>query len=111
LKRPEFFDVARYPYITFKSTAVRQTGERTGEVIGDLTVRNVTKPVVLEVTWNFTGEHPLAPVNPTYLGSWVSGFSGKARLKRSDWGLDRGLPLVSDDVDVAIEIEFTRKSE
>jgi polyisoprenoid-binding protein YceI len=111
LRRPEFFDAVRFPYITFKSTAVRQTGPRTGEVIGDLTVRGGTQPVVLDVTWNFTGEHPLAPVNPTYLGTWVSGFSAKSRLKRSAWGLDRGLPLVSDDIDVAIEIEFTRKTE
>jgi polyisoprenoid-binding protein YceI len=110
LRRPEFFDAARHPFLSFKSTAVRQLGERTGEIIGDLTVRDVTKPVVLQATWNFTGEHPLAAVNPTYLGTWVSGFSAKTTLKRSEWGLDRGLPLISDDVEIAIEIEFTRRS-
>ena len=111
LRRPEFFDAARFPYITFKSNAVRATGERNGEVSGDLTVRGVSKPVVLEVTWTFTGEHPLGAINANYLGTWISGFSARTRISRSAFGLDRGLPLVSDEVEISIDAEFTRKGE
>ncbi|MGE3916577.1 MAG: YceI family protein, partial [Hyphomicrobiaceae bacterium] len=55
LRSPDFFDVASHPVIAFRSTAARITGERTGEVLGDLTVAGVTRPVALTVTWNFAG--------------------------------------------------------
>ncbi len=111
LRRPEFFNVAAHPYILFKSTRVEPTGERQGIVAGELTLNGVTKEVALVVTWNFTGAHPLAAVNPSYQGMWVSGFSAKATLQRSAFGLSRGLPLVSDEVEVTIESEFVRKGE
>ncbi|HZA01276.1 MAG TPA: YceI family protein [Hyphomicrobiaceae bacterium] len=109
LKSADFFDAGQYPEITFKSTAVRHIGDNTGEVIGDLTILGVTRPVTLQVAWNFTGEHPLAMVNPTYKGKWVSGFSATTTIQRSDWGLKRGVPLISDEIHVAIEAEFLRQ--
>jgi polyisoprenoid-binding protein YceI len=109
LRSPDFFDVANYPAITFASTQVIVTGERTGQVIGDLTIRGVTRPVTLDVKWNFSGEHPLGLVNPSFSGKFVSGFSATTRLLRSEWGLGRGAPLISDDVDVAIEVEAVRR--
>jgi polyisoprenoid-binding protein YceI len=111
LRRPEFFDAARHAYITFRSTRVEATGERSGVVAGDLTLMGVTKPVVLAVTWNFTGAHPLANVNPSYQGQWVSGFSATTTVQRSAFGLSRGLPLVSDAIEITIEAEFVRKAE
>jgi polyisoprenoid-binding protein YceI len=109
LRSPDFFDVANYPAITFASTQVIVTGERTGQVIGDLTIHGVTRPVTLDVKWNFSGEHPLGLVNPSFSGKFVSGFSATTRLLRSEWGLGRGAPLISDEVDVTIEVEAVRR--
>lgn len=111
LKSDSFFNVDRYPIITFRSTWVRRTGERTGEVDGELTIMGISKPVTLKVIWNYTGEHPFANVNPTYKGKWVSGFSATTKVKRSEWGLTRALPLISDDIWITIEAEFLLKDE
>lgn len=109
LKSESFFNADRYPLITFRSTWVRRTGEKTGEVDGELTIMGISRPVTLKVIWNFTGEHPFAAVNPTYKGKWVSGFTATAKVQRSDWGLTRGLPLISDDIWITIEAEFLLK--
>lgn len=109
LRGPDFFDVAAFPAITFRSTGVVRTGERTGDVTGDLTIRDTTRPVTLSVKWNFTGEHPLGLINPSFAGKFVSGFSATTRLLRSEWGLGRGAPLISDDIDIAIELEAVRR--
>jgi polyisoprenoid-binding protein YceI len=109
LKGPDFFDVARNPLITFRSIGITQTGEKTGEISGELTIMGITRPVILEAAWNFTGEHPFAIVNPTYRGKWVSGFSASTTVLRSEWGLKRGLPLLADEIRIAIEAEFLRR--
>lgn len=111
LKRPEFFNAAANPYILFKSTRVEPTSQREGIVVGNLTLNGVTEEVALAVTWNFTGAHPLANVNPSYQGMWVSGFSAKATVQRSAFGLSRGMPLVSDEIEIGIESEFVRRGE
>ena len=87
LKSADFFAVAGNPRITFRSTGITKTGERTGDLKGELTILGVTRPVVLTTTWNFTGEHPLAASNPTYQGKWVSGFSATTKVLRSDSSL------------------------
>ncbi len=109
LKSADFFDARRHPTIRFRSTGVRRMGERTGELSGELSILGVTNPVTLYVVWNFTGEHPLAAVNPNYKDVFVSGFSATGVLRRSDWGLSRGVPLVSDEVEITIETELIRK--
>jgi polyisoprenoid-binding protein YceI len=109
LKGPDFFDAARHPLITFKSTQALRTGDRTGEVTGDLTILGKTNPVVLTVTWNFTGEHPLSAINAAFRDRFVAGFSARARLNRSEWGLSRGTPFVSDEIEISIETELLRK--
>ncbi len=109
LKSSDFFDAARYPEIAFKSTLIRKVGERSGEVAGDLTILGVTHPVVLQVRWNFSGDHPLGDINPAYKGKYVAGFSAVTTVLRSAWGLKRAIPLVSDEIEVAIEAEFLRK--
>jgi polyisoprenoid-binding protein YceI len=109
LRSSDFLDAARFPDITFRSTSIHKTGEKTGEVVGDLTIMGQTRPVVLLVRWNFTGEHPLADLNPTYKGRFVSGFSAQTTIMRSEWGIKRAIPLVSDGIEISIEAEVTRK--
>jgi polyisoprenoid-binding protein YceI len=109
LKSPDFFGANANPRITFKSTGVSKTGERTGEVNGNLTIAGVTRPVTLDVTWNFTGEYPLSAINPGYQGKWVSGFSARTIIARSDFGLKRAIPLISDEIQITIEAELLRK--
>lgn len=109
LKSSDFFNVAEHPIITFKSGDIRQLTEKTGEVDGELTMLGVSNPVTLQVTWNYTGEHPFAPINPTFKGKWVSGFSATTTVLRSAWGLTRALPLIGDEIRITIEAEFLLK--
>lgn len=109
LKSESFFDASRYPIITFRSTNARMTSEKTGEVDGELTIMGISRPVTLQVIWNYTGEHPFASVNPTYKGKWATGFSASTKVRRSDWGLTRALPLISDEIWITIEAEFLLK--
>ena len=106
LKSPDYFDAAQFSRITFTSTGVTPTGPRTGQLAGVLSIRGIEKPVTLDVTWTFTGEHPLASFNPVYQGKWVSGFQATATIKRSEWGIDRSAPLISDEIEIAISAEF-----
>lgn len=105
-----WFDAAANPKITFKSTKVETTGPRSAKVTGDLTLHGVTKPVVLDATFN--GGYPPNAMDP---GGARVGFSAKTRFKRSDFGMGYGVPApgsnmgVSDDVDVAIETEWSMK--
>lgn len=109
LKSPDFFAASANPRIAFRSTEVVKTGEKTGQLKGELTLHGVTQPVTLATTWNFTGEHPLAASNPTYQGKWVSGFTATATVLRSDFGIKRGIPLLSDEIRIDIEAVFLRK--
>ena len=107
----DFFDVAANPNITFKSTGVRLKSDKTAEMEGDLIINGITKPVVLDVIWNFTGEHPLQNINPVYTGAYASGFSASTQIRRSDWGITRTIPYVSDELRITIETEMLRTSE
>jgi polyisoprenoid-binding protein YceI len=108
LRSPDFLDTNRHPQIKFRSVGVRPTGERTGDIDGELTLMGVTWPVTLNAKWNFTGEYPTASINPAYQGKWVSGFSASTVIERSRWGLKRGIPLISDQVEIRIEAEFVK---
>jgi polyisoprenoid-binding protein YceI len=108
LKSPEYFNATQFPLIMFKSTAIRQLSDKTGQVMGDLTIKGITRPVALNVVWNFSGEHPLAKVNPNYRDVQVSGFSATAVLRRSDWDLSLAVPFVSDEIRLSIETELLR---
>lgn len=104
----EFFDAQAFPTISFRSTSVAPSIDRKAQVTGNLTINGVTKPVVLDVRWNFTGEHPLAPINPVYKETFSSGFSATTQILRSDFGISRTVPFVSDEVRISIESEFHR---
>jgi len=98
LKTDEFFDVAKYPTATFKSTRVERSGEHGLKVAGDLTLHGVTKPVVLDVTVNKVGRHPMA-------GRDAAGFDASATIKRSDFGISNYVPNVSDEIRLSISTE------
>lgn len=99
LRSADFFDTANHPEATFVSRSVQFTGMGSAFTVnGDLTIKGVTKPVVLHAVLNGAGMHPMAKA-PT------AGFSAKARIKRSDFGVDMAAPMVSDDVELEITAE------
>lgn len=104
LKSADFFDVATNPQITFTSTAVTIDGPAAAKVAGDLTIKGVTKPVTLDVTINRAADDGFAK-------AYKLGFSGKTAIKRSDFGVDKYVPFVGDDVEVTIEAEFVMPKE
>lgn len=106
LKAPYTFDTAQFGTATFKSTAITKTGPDTGRITGDLTIKNITKPVTLDVTFN-GGEQ--SPMNNNY----ALGFRATAVVKRSDYGLTT-MPwasFVSDDVQLVIEAMFQKPKD
>lgn len=109
LKKPDYLDAATHPLITFKSTSVSMSTARTANVSGELTFNGVTRPVTLSVVWNFAGEHPLSKVNPTYAGVHAAGFSARTQILRSEFGITRSIPLISDEIRITIETELHRK--
>lgn len=98
LKSEDFFDAAKFPNITFKSTKVAKTGADTLKVDGDLTIHGVTKPASLAVKVLKTGEHPMKKVP-------ALGFEITTTLKRSEFGISGAVPAVSDDISIRIGME------
>ncbi len=94
LKSPDFFDAAKFPTATFKSTKVEPVSATEATVTGDLTLHGVTRPVVLDVKLNKLSDDK-AKV----------GFSATTTIKRSDFGVDKYVPAVSDDIAIAIDTE------
>jgi polyisoprenoid-binding protein YceI len=100
LQKPDFFDAATFPTATFKSTGVTAAGEGQLKVAGDLTIHGVTRPVVLDVTINKIGEHPMAKVP-------AAGFDATTTILRSDYGVGGYVPVVGDEVRIDITVEAT----
>ncbi len=99
----EFLDAPNHPTITFTSTAIKLTGGAKGTMTGDLTLHGVTKPVSLNLT--FDGSRPASNFGPARVG-----FSATGAIKRSDFGAGGAMGgAVSDNVDLALEIEFVNK--
>lgn len=99
IKSADFLDVAKFPQATFKATSVKVTGEKTADITGDLTLHGVTKPVVVQATFNQAGANPVDK-------KYSLGFSGKAVVKRSDFGIKTYVPYIGDDVALQIEAEL-----
>lgn len=104
MKNQDFFNVEKYPLMTFKSTKIEVTGDNKANVTGDFTLLGITKPVTLAVTLNKAGRHPF---NEKY----VAGFSATATIKRSEFGMNYGLPLIGDNAEIRIEIEGVREDK
>jgi len=109
LRSPDFFDVANFPEMRFKSTRVDQDGDDEGKLYGDLTIRGITKPVVLDIEYAGQAKSPW--------GATSAGFSAEASLNRKDWeltwnqALETGGVLVSDKIKIAIELELMQQAE
>lgn len=97
LNSGDFFDSAKFPAASFKSTKVEAAGAGKLKVTGDLTIKDITKPVVLDVTLNKSGEGNN--------GGAKIGFDATATLKRTDFGLGMAVPMVSDEVALRITTE------
>jgi polyisoprenoid-binding protein YceI len=103
LKGEEFFNVKKFPTITFKSKKITKTGENTGNITGDLTILGVTKSVDLDVEFNKAGTMPMNK-------NEIAGFSATAYLKRSDFGMNYGVEMgLGDDVTIEIQVEGIRQ--
>lgn len=100
----DLLEGAQFPQIVFDSTKVETTGDFTGKVTGNLTLMGVTQPVTLDVTYN--GSMDSAAL---YGGRPAVGFSARGKFNRSDFGLTRYSSIVSDDVEIVLEVEFTRR--
>ncbi|TYT25888.1 polyisoprenoid-binding protein [Luteimonas viscosa] len=98
LRSADFFDAEKFPAITFKSTSVESAGGNRLKVTGDLTVKDITRPVVLDATINRFAEHPMAK-------RAAAGFDATTTLKRSDFGVGAYAPNVSDEVELRITTE------
>jgi len=102
----DFFDVEHYPYIIFKSKRVIMHDANHGQLIGDLTIRGITREVVLD------GEY--GGVNQTPWNTYSAGFSLYGKVNRKDWGLNWNMMLAGgglvagDEITLSIDLELTR---
>ncbi|RYG61960.1 MAG: polyisoprenoid-binding protein [Alphaproteobacteria bacterium] len=107
IEKADILDTDKYPTITFTSTKVEVTGKNaagkdTGKIYGMLSLKGVTKPVVMDVVFNGHGVSPFG-------GNARIGFDGSFTIKRSDFGVNALLPMVGDNVEVTFAVEFTKK--
>jgi polyisoprenoid-binding protein YceI len=109
LRSPDFLNVEQYPKLIFNSTKIERLDATHGRLYGDLTIRDVTKPVVLDVEYAGMAKSPW--------GTTSAGFSAETRINRKDWGLnwnvalETGGWLVSDEIRVSIEVELVKQVE
>ncbi len=109
LRSADFFDAANHPAMTFRSTRVEALPNGHGRLIGDLTIRGVTREVVLDVDYNGQAKSPW--------GTTSAGFTASTKINRKDWGLnwnvalETGGLLVGDEVKIDIELEIVKQPE
>lgn len=107
LKTPDFFDSENNPNITFTSTRVQRVNDEQFKIHGDLTLRGVTKPVVLDATYNGQGDTPF--------GTRVISFSASTKINRKDYNVNFDVPLqgggvlVGDEIKITIEVEAVKQ--
>lgn len=97
-KNKEYFDLAAYPQATFHSTKIVGEGDNKYKVYGDLKIKNISKPIVLDAVLNKKGEHPMEKKQAV-------GFNATTTIKRSEFGMGQYVPMVSDDVVINISTE------
>ena len=98
LQGSDWFNVAIYPNITFQSTKVETTDKKNFKISGNLTVKGITKPVVLDAVLNNQAQHPMLKVP-------AIGFNASTTIKRSDFDIAAFVPAVSDAIDIQITTE------
>ncbi|MEO8114023.1 MAG: YceI family protein [Phenylobacterium sp.] len=102
LKAADWLDAGKYPTMTFTSRKVTVTAPGRADVAGDLTLHGVTRPVTLHARFNAGGPHPMSKV-------YTVGFEVSGKIKRSDFGVTKYVPLIGDDVDLIISAPFEKK--
>jgi polyisoprenoid-binding protein YceI len=108
LRSADFFDAARYPYLTFHSKRVEVVDADHGKLYGDLTIKDVTREVALNVEYSGLVKSPW--------GATTAGFTATTRINRKDWGLnwnvalETGGVLVGDTVNISIELEIIKQA-
>jgi polyisoprenoid-binding protein YceI len=106
LKSADFLNAEAYPELVFKSSKIERTGDESAKLHGDLTIRDVTKPVVLDVTYLGSSKSPW--------GTTSIGFEARTKISREDWGLtwnvalETGGWLVGKEITIEIEAEFVQ---
>jgi polyisoprenoid-binding protein YceI len=109
LRSADFFNADTYPYLTFKSQRVEVIDDDQGRIYGDLTIRDITRPVTLDVTYNGLATSPW--------GQAVAGFSVTTKINRQDWGLTWNVPLanggvlVGEKITLSLEVELIKQEE
>ena len=104
LLSPDFFDAARFPKMTFKTTRIEPAGNNRGDATADLTIRGITRPVSLEVEC-------LGPVKSPFSGKSCVGFRGVAKINREDYGIELSYTMeggglvVGKDVDITFDVQ------
>ncbi len=107
LRSPDFLNAAEFPHLTFKSKRVEVVDASHGKIIGDLTIRGVTREVVLDTEFNGTAKSPY--------GTTSAGFSAATVINRKDWNLvwnvalETGGLLVGEDIKIAIDLEIIKE--
>jgi polyisoprenoid-binding protein YceI len=108
LRTGDFFDIAQFPALNFKSTNIVKTDDDEYDVTGEVSLHGVTRPETFSVTFEGAGKDPW--------GNEKAGFSGKGSIKRSDYGLtynaalETGGVLIGDEVKISIEIEVGKQA-
>lgn len=99
LQGPMFFNAAQFPAMTFKSTHIHKTGDKTADIQGDFTLLGVTKPLTLKAKFNRMAR------DTTGTDVDKVGFTATTTIKRSDFGMKAYVPYVGDEVEVTINFE------
>jgi polyisoprenoid-binding protein YceI len=97
----EFLKADKFPKATFVSTAIKTMSGNKGTMTGNLTLAGVTKPVTFDVTFFGSGKG--------MMGETRTGFSASTTIKRSEFGSEKYIPMIGDDVALQIDAEFTKK--
>lgn len=101
LRAADFFDTAKYPTITFKSDKMAFRGDQPVSLVGDLTIKGVTKQVTLDITHFKCQPHPMLKVE-------ACGANATTQIKRSDFNMGKNAPYVSDEVKLTLAIEAVK---
>ena len=103
LMKPDFFDAAKFPKATFVSTGVKPDGATSADITGNLTIKGITKPVTLDAEFYGAGKAP-AQMG----GKENVGFIATGTIKRSDFGMGYGVPMVGDTIELKIIAAFQK---
>lgn len=102
LRAADFFDTAKYPTITFKSDKMAFRGDQPVSLVGDLTIKGVTKQVTLDITHFKCQPHPMLKVE-------ACGANATTQIKRTDFNMGKNAPYVSDEVTLTLAIEAVKE--